>query len=56
MGEIDPRVQLAIMLIGLGVTTYQKVAEFFKKDINDEQVLADLLVQLDSRIARRDAE
>lgn len=53
MGEIDPRILLAEMLIGLGITTYENVHAYFQKDLNDDAVLADLMTQLDARIARR---
>lgn len=53
MPDVDPRILLAEMLLSLGLATYHSIRAYFQKDVDDDAVLADLMTQLDARIARR---
>ena len=53
MPETDPRILLAEMLIGIGLTTYERVKAYFTQNSDDDADLAALLAELDRRIARR---
>lgn len=55
MGEMDPRILLAEMLIGLGITTYENIKNYFTQNSTDDAELAALLAEVDARIARRQA-
>lgn len=52
MGEMDPRVMLAITLIGLGVTTVQKIQTLWRQEGVDEDILAQIQVEADKRLAQ----
>lgn len=49
----DPRVLLAITLIGLGVTTVEKLKEIWKNHGADDAELDAILAEVETRIARR---
>jgi hypothetical protein len=51
--QLQNEVNVAIMLLQLGVTTYDKVKEYFASKADDDQVLAGIMLDVDSRIARR---
>jgi len=48
--EMDPRVMLAVTLVGLGVTTVQKVTELWKREGVDDEILAQIQVEVDKRL------
>lgn len=50
---MDPRIELAAFLINLGLTTVTKVREVFASDGQDDEILAQIMSEVDSRIARR---
>jgi len=49
----DPRIVLAEMLIGLGVTTYEAVKGYFSQNSDDDAELAAILTDVTARLARR---
>jgi hypothetical protein len=53
MPEIDPRILLAEMLIGLGLTTVETVKHYFTQNSDDDAELAKILSEVDARLARR---
>lgn len=52
----DPRILLAEMLIGLGITTYESIKSYFSQNSDDDAELAALISEVDSRLARRQAQ
>lgn len=50
---MDPRVLLVTMLIGLGVTTYEKFKTYVEQNGDDDASLAGILTEVDVRLARR---
>lgn len=48
--EMDPRVMLAVTLIGLGVSTVEKIQELWRREGVDEEILAEIQVQVDKRL------
>jgi hypothetical protein len=52
-GEMDPRVLLAVTLIGLGVSTAQKLKELWQQSGVDEETLDKILAEVERRIQRR---
>lgn len=55
MGDVtvDPRIVLAEMLIGMGISTYENVKAYFSQNSDDDAELAKLLAEVDARLARR---
>lgn len=53
MPEIDPRILLAEMLVGLGIATWESIKGYFTQNTSDDEELAKLLAECDARIARR---
>ena len=45
-GEMDPNVMLAMTLISIGVTTYEKLAELWRRAGVDEKILVDIQKRL----------
>lgn len=46
-------IQTASMLIALGLTTVEKIKALFASDGHDEDTLAAIMLEVDTRIARR---
>ena len=53
MDGIDPRVQLATMLIGMTVEAGKRILDLIHQNKDDDQVLADILAKAEARLARR---
>jgi hypothetical protein len=53
MTQLQNEAQIAVMLIELGVTTVEKVKAYFASKTDDDEVLAGIMLDVDSRIARR---
>lgn len=55
VSQLQNEIQFASMLIDLGVTTVNKIEAFFKaKGVDDDVVLAQIMSDVDSRLARRE--
>jgi hypothetical protein len=52
MGELDPRVTLALTLVGLGLTTVQRIVELWRREGVDEDILATIQTEADARLAQ----
>jgi hypothetical protein len=53
MGEMDPRVMLAMTLVSLGVTTVQKLRQVWSEHGVSESELDAIEAEVDRRLARR---
>jgi hypothetical protein len=53
LATLQQDIALASMLISLGVTTVDKIKGYFAGKIDDDAVLAEIMLQVDQRIARR---
>lgn len=53
MNEMDQRVMLAMTLIGLGVTTVEKLRALWKEHGATEADLDAIVTEVDRRLARR---
>lgn len=51
--EVAARVESALMLVDLGLTTIEQIRTYFANQGDDEAVLASLNAEYDRRIARR---
>jgi hypothetical protein len=52
---MDPRVLLITTLVGLGVTTVEKIHELWGRQGHDDETLDAVIVEAKARIARREA-
>lgn len=50
---LQPQIQMAQMLIGLGVSTVTNIKAFFAAQGHDEDVLAAIDAEVTARLARR---
>lgn len=50
---MDPRIEMAAFLINLGIVSVQKVKELFAGEGHDEEILAQIMAEVDQRLARR---
>lgn len=53
MGDLDPRVMLAMTLISLGISTAEKLRAIWKEHGASEADLDVILTEVDQRLARR---
>lgn len=53
MPTMDPRVLLAITLVSMGVTTFEKLKELWKNHAADDADLDAILAEVEVRLARR---
>lgn len=51
--SMDPRLILAEMLVGMGITTYSKVKGYLAQNSDDDAALAADMTELDARLTRR---
>jgi hypothetical protein len=54
--NLDPRVQVAIMLITLGVSTVEQIRGYFSKVAQDDDALAAIMAEVEQRIGRLQQE
>ena len=54
MSELQQQAMFAAFLINLGLTTVEQVRALFAHDGHDEETLANIMVQVDARLARRE--
>lgn len=53
MEEMDPRVMLAVTLIGLGITTVEKIRALWQEHGASDADLDAIVAEVDRRLARR---
>lgn len=53
MGELDPRIMLAMTLMGLGMTTVEKLKALWKTHGVSDADLDTIITEVDRRLARR---
>ena len=51
--EIQTYAAMAEFLIGLGITTAQRIRQYLSDSGHDEETLAAILAEIDQRLARR---
>lgn len=53
MPELPPQIQFGLILVGLGLTTYEQLRDYFKGDGADDETLAALDAEYERRLQRR---
>lgn len=53
LNAIDPRFGVGLMLVSLGIVTVQKIAEYFRGEGHDDEIVAAFIAEAERRIARR---
>jgi hypothetical protein len=48
-----PQIQVADMLIHLGIATVEKIRGYFASKLSDDEILNGIMTEVDARIARR---
>jgi phosphotransferase system IIA component len=56
LANLQPEIATAEMLIHLGITTVEKIKAYFASKVDDDEVLAGIMLEVDSRIARRSVQ
>jgi hypothetical protein len=53
IANLQPQIATAEMLIHLGIVSVEKIKAYFASKVDDNELLAGIMLEVDSRIARR---